>query len=300
MRSHSEVGAKQPSRPVLTGLLVAVALVTGCSAQFLYNRLDSLVYLYVKTQVSLEDLQAAELRGSLRSFLEWHRSSELPRYADFAQSLARDAARPLGRARIDQARLEIERLWRDAVERGGPEAARFLAGLRPSQRAELFASLGKDDDELREEYCETPAAKRLERQQRGFTRAAERWVGPLTAAQKQLVTARLAALAPTSCGWAENRIRVRSALHELVERSSADTDYVQAVTRLLSRPEEYWDPAYRAAFDANRDAIIDLLAELDARLTERQRARLAEQLTGYARDFRLLATSAATATAARD
>jgi hypothetical protein len=296
MRSHSN----RSTRAILAGLVAAAVLIAGCSSQFVYNRLDSLVYLYVKTQVSLEDLQAAELRGSLRSFLDWHRSSELPRYAEFAQSLARDAARPLGRARIDQARLEIERLWRDAMARGGPDAARFLAGLSPEQRAELFASLGEDDDELRKEYCETPAEKRLERQQRSFTRAAEKWVGPLTAAQKQLVATRLAALKATSCGWAENRIRVRLALRGLVERSSAEANYVGAVTRLLASPEERWDPAYRAAFESNRDAIIDLLAELDARLTVRQRARLSEQFTAYARDFRRLAANPAAAAAARD
>ncbi len=275
-------------------------LICGCSSQFVYNRLDALVYLYVKTQVSLEDLQAAELRGSLRSFLEWHRSSELPRYAEFAQGLARDAARPLGRARIDQARLAIEGLWRDAVARGGPDAARFLAGLTPAQRTELFASLGKDDDEVREEYCETPAEKRIERQQRSFVRAAEKWVGPLTAAQRRLVATRLAALQPTGCGWAENRIRVRLALRELVEKSSADPDYVRAVTRLLASPEERWDPVYRASFESNRDAIVDLLAELDAQLTQRQRAQLSERLTAYAREFRALAAPPATAKAARD
>lgn len=293
---HSD--SNRSSRALLAGLIAAAVLIAGCSSQFVYNRLDALAYLYVKTQVSLEDLQAAELRGSLRSFLEWHRSSELPRYAEFAQALARDAARPLGRVRIDQARLDIERLWRDAVARAGPDAARFLAGLRPAQQAELFASLGKDDDKLRRDYCETPAPRRLERQQRSFTRAAESWLGPLTAAQKQLVAARLAALRPTSCGWVENRIRVRLALRSLVERSAIDADYVGAVTRLLASPEDFWDPAYRAAFEANRDAIIDLLAELDAQLTTRQRARLSEQLTNYARDFRQLAASRPAVTAA--
>jgi hypothetical protein len=291
---------KRPARAILAGFATAALLICGCSSQFVYNRLDALVYLYVKTQVSLEDLQAAELRSSLRSFLEWHRSSELPRYAQFAQGLARDVARPLGRERIDQARLEIERLWRDAVARGGPDAARFLAGLTPAQRNELFASIGKDDDEVRKEYCETPTEKRLERQQRSFVRAAEKWVGSLTAAQRQLVTTRLATLKPTGCGWAENRIRVRLALRELVERSAADPDYVRAVTRVLASPEERWDPVYRAAFESNRDAIVDLLAELDAQLTQRQRARLAEQLAAYAAEFRALAARPVTANAARD
>lgn len=276
------------ARMTLRGVTLAALLwlVAGCSSQFLYNRLDALAYVYVKTQVSLEDLQSQQLRNSLRAFHDWHRGSELPRYASFAQGLARDAARPLGRARIDAARLELEALWRDAVARGADDAARFLAGLSPAQRSEFFTSLGADDAELREEYCETPLAKRQRRQFEDVVELAEDWVGSLTAAQREQLRLRLAALQPTGCRWVESRIRVRTAFRELAERGTADPDYYEKMRRLMQNPEERWDPAYRAAFAANRDAFIDMLAELDASLTTRQRAQLSAKFAGYARDFR--------------
>ncbi|MEZ5459766.1 MAG: DUF6279 family lipoprotein [Steroidobacteraceae bacterium] len=286
-------------------LLCGVLALVGCSSQFVYNRLDTVAYLYLKTQVSLQDLQSSQLRGSLREFLAWHRSSELPRYAELAQSLARDAAQPLGRPRIDQARLDIEGLWRDAVARMAPDAARFLAGLSRAQRDELFASLGEDDAELREEYCDTPEPKRRRRQLDGFIETAEDWVGRLTPAQRELVAARLAALRPTSCGWVDNRIRVRQAFRQLLERPAAEPDstgpgWAGELRRLMTSPEERWDPAYRSQFEANRDAIVTLLAELDASLTQRQRARLSGKLTGYARDFRALSAVRGAPAAARD
>jgi hypothetical protein len=284
----------------LAALACGALLLVGCSSQFVYNRLDTVAYLYLKTQVSLEDLQSSQLRGSLREFLVWHRSSELPRYAALAQGLARDAAQPLGRARIDQARIDIEGLWRDAVARVAPDAARFLAGLSPAQRDELFASLGEDDPDLREEYCETPEPKRRRRQLESFVKTAENWVGKLTAAQRELIAARLAALQPTSCGWVENRIRVRRSFSELLDRSGTDPAWPAELRRLLTSPEERWDPDYRLAFEANRDAIVALLTELDATLTQRQRAQLSEKLTGYARDFRDLAARPATPATARN
>jgi hypothetical protein len=292
------------SKPGLSRRLAALAcgalLLAGCSSQFVYNRLDTVAYLYVKTQVSLEDLQSSQLKGSLREFLAWHRSSELPRYAALAQGLARDAAQPLGRDRIDRARLDIEGLWRDAVARVAPDAARFLAGLSRTQREELFDSLADGDPDLREEYCETPEPKRRRRQLDGFIETAQDWVGTLTPAQRELVAARLATLKPTSCGWVDNRIRVRRSFRELLERSNSDPAWAGELRRLMTSPEERWDPAYRAAFEANRDAIVTLLAELDATLTQRQRSRLAEKLTGYARDFRELAVRPAAPVAARN
>lgn len=287
MHAHSNP-ISRPARMTLRGVTFAAALwlLAGCSSQFLYNRLDTVAYVYLKTQVSLEDLQSQQLRNSLRAFHDWHRGSELPRYAQFAQALARDAARPLGRARIDAARLELESLWRDAVARGADDAARFLAGLSPSQRGEFFASLGEDDAELREEYCDTPLAKRQRRQLEDVVDLAEDWVGSLTAAQRELLRVRLAALQPTGCRWVDSRIRVRNAFRDLAARGSADPEYYEKMRRLMLNPEERWDPAYRAAFDANRDAFIDMLAELDASLTARQRAQLSAKFAGYARDFR--------------
>jgi hypothetical protein len=296
MGSDSKPGYRQRCAALLCGALLLV----GCSSQFLYNRLDTVAYLYLKTQVSLEDLQSAQLRGSLRDFLAWHRSSELPRYAAFAQSLARDAAQPLGRARIDRARLDIEALWRDAVSRAAPDAARFLAGLNATQRDELFESLAEDDPDLREEYCETPEPKRRRKQFDSFVDTAEDWVGTLTPAQRELVASRLGALRPTSCGWVDNRMRVRRGFRELLERADGDAAWVGELRRLMANPEERWDPAYRAAFEANRDAIVSLLAELDVTLSQRQRARLSETLTGYARDFRDLAARPPAAGVARN
>lgn len=293
---HSKPTAAEPRLAVRAGLPVRVALLlvggtllAGCGAQFLYNRLDTVAWLYVKTQVSLEDLQSRQLRDSLRSFLEWHRRTELPRYADFAAALARDAARPLGRARIDRARLDIEALWRGSVARGAPDAARFLAGLDPGQRDELFASLAADDAEVREEFCEAPEIERRERQFKTVVESAEDWVGRLTPAQLELMRRGLAPLRPSGCAWAESRVQFRDDLREMVEIGARDADYAQRVARLLSNPEERWDPEYRAVFEFNRDAVIALLAELDAALTPRQRARLSEKLIGYARDFRALA-----------
>lgn len=287
MRAHSKHKDvdRRPAWRALVALL-CMAVLAGCSSQFLYNRLDTVAYVYIKTQVSLEDLQSQQLRGSLRSFLDWHRSSELPRYAQFAQTLARDAAQPLGRARIDAARVEMEALWRDAVARGAPEAARFLAGLGPAQRAEFFASLGEDDDDLREEYCETPLEKRQRRQLEDLVDLAEDWVGTVTAAQRELLRVRLAALQPTGCRWVDSRIRVRAAFRELVERGAGQPDFAERLRELMVNPEQRWDPAYRRAFDANREAFVDMLAEFDASLTAGQRARLSGKLAGYARDFR--------------
>jgi hypothetical protein len=294
-RRSTAVARPRPRRwlPVLCVLL----LLAGCGTQFLYNRLDTLLYLYVSTQVSLEGGQSRELKVSLGQFLDWHRRAELPRYASFAEDLARDASQPLGRERIDGARLQIESLWRDAVQRGAPEAAGWLATLSRAQVDELFQALAEDDGDYREEFCEGSDARRLERRQRTFIRSAENWVGRLDAQQKELARERLARLAPTGCSWVEQRITVRDEFRRLVTDAAAEADYARRVTQLLMEPEARWDPRYRRAFDENRDRVVDLLVALDATLTPRQRTTLQRTLREFAQDFRQLSAAPVTASA---
>ncbi len=283
----------RPSRHWRAALLAIVVLtLTACGTQLIYNRLDTLLYLYVSSQVSLQKPQSQQLKASLGQFLDWHRRIELPRYARFAEQFARDAAQPLGHARIDRARLEIESLWQESVQRGGPDAARWLASLSRAQLDELFASQGDDDAEYREEFCDGPEARRLERRQRSFIDSAEDWVGRLNPAQRALVRDRIARLAPTGCGWVEQRIAVRTELRRLVESDPASGDSASRITRLLSAPEEQWDADYRRKFAGNRDRVVDLLTELDASLEPRQRRRLETRLQGFAADFRELSGTA--------
>ena len=280
-------------RPVALAVVLAAVLgLAGCGTQFLYNRLDTVLHLYVSTQVDLEEAQSRGLRRTLRELLDWHRRSELPRYAQFAESLARDAAAPLGRARIDDAQLEIEALWRDAAARGAPDLARWLAALQPRQLDELFASLGEDDGELRAKYCEAPEERRRRERLGSLVESIEDWVGRLDAAQRALVRERYARITPAGCGWVESRLRHRQALRALLGRgAAARPDDLATLADLMVRPEQLWDPDYRARFDANRTVIVDLLAELDATLDARQRRRLVRKLGGHAEDFRALAAT---------
>ena len=61
-------------------LLVLAGTLAGCT-NFFYNRLDTLAAWYVQDLVSLDDSQRSDLRTWLNETLQWHRRSELVRYA---------------------------------------------------------------------------------------------------------------------------------------------------------------------------------------------------------------------------
>lgn len=295
MDADSSQRARRPMfrRSLATPALLCLVLLglAGCGTQLLYNRLDTLLYFYISSQVSLQDPQAKDLKRQLQDFLDWHRRNELPRYAEFAEALATDAQHALGRDRIDLAGQNIETFWRESVLRGGPDAARWLQQLALPQREELFASLAEDDADLRTELCTDSAEKRSKRRDKTFISTVEDWVGRLSEQQRTLVRQRLVTLTPTGCGWVEQRAAQRAELRHAVDTAASDPAYAQTLARLMAQPEDRWDRQYRASFEANRARVIDLLAALDVTFTAKQRRRLSARLLDFARDFRELAAA---------
>lgn len=271
-------------RLVTVGLLLLVG--SACTSGFVYNRLETLSYWYFANLVTLDDTQAQSLRSSLGRFFAWHRESELPRYADFAESIAKEGLAPVPRARIDAIADEMERLWRDVARKAAPDAARWLTGLTPQQRTELFASLGEKDDDLREEYCEADPTKTRKRRERSFISSVESWTGKLDTAQRDLVRRGLAGLPASACGWAESRIAARAAFRTLLERNLGTPQFAAQLETFMTRPEQNWTPEYRQQFARSRATVITALADLDQTLTKEQRAKRAEKLGELAADLR--------------
>jgi hypothetical protein len=271
-------------------LLLFAVTVSGCGTQFIYNRLEWISATYIGNQVSLDDAQSAQLRGALREFFAWHRSRELPRYADFLERLARDARSPLTAAQIDAARITVEGFVRDATLKSAPEASRWLASLNASQLDEFFANLGDDDGELRDEYCGDPATV-LRRREREVIKSLEKWTGRMLREQRDLVRARLATIEPTGCAWVEARVRSRGEFRALIDQQRSSGDFATRVGRFLSQPEERWAPQYREAYERNRTVIVTMLADLHAAMGDEQRERVVVKLENYARDCRELSAS---------
>lgn len=271
-------------------VLFALAL-SACGTRLIYDRMDTLLYFQLASEVTLDDEQAGALRASLRELHAWHRGAALPAYAEFLETLADEMAQPMGAGAIDAARIGLEALWRDTVAGIAPAAARWLAGLDPAQREEFFAALAERDEELRREYCDIGDEERRRNREQAVVSALGDWLGRLGPEQRTLVREQLQAIDANGCDWIANRAGFRERLRQLVDTHSADPHYGARLARLLMHPEEGWDPAYRARYAANSEVVVTMLAELDRTLTERQRARLGAKLRRFALDFRELAAT---------
>src|SRR5262245_5535166 len=193
-------------------VLLLVASATGC-AKLVYNRLDTLAAWYVGNLVSLDDRQSSDLRAWLAQTLEWHRESELGRYASFLRELSSEAAQPADRAAYQHMFDRIAGFVADFASQTAPQATRLLLELSPTQVDEFLANLEDKSKErsadsmkeLRNGTWQTNRVKETQRQ-------VKRWTGTITEEQKLLVREMSQQIQPTTTEWLESQRQWRAAL----------------------------------------------------------------------------------------
>ena len=275
----------------LGAILAVFLLLTGCTSAFVYNRLDTLVAWYLEGLVTLKKSQRADLREWLSETLDWHRDSELGRYAAFVRELAEDAGASAGRATFERAEEQFRVFTRGVADRTAREAAQLLLDLSDSQIEELIASLEERSQERLEEEQELLEKDDWhEHRAKQITKQFKRWVGRVQPEQVELIRKTAQQLQPSYPEWLESQRAWRAALLDaLSKRKQSPEVAASELTTLLTDADDYWTAEYRAKLEANRTRTIDLLVALDASLIDSQRSELQTRLLKFAEDLESLA-----------
>lgn len=274
-------------RSVLAGLF-ALGL-GGCALGLVYPRLDALVGFYLQGLVSLDDAQSAQLKRTLAGNLEWHRRSELARYAAFLREVAASVDGRTGRDDWLEASRRTEDYFRKIFEQAAPGYTSLAATFTDAQVAELLANLAAADEKTWREFARRTPAERDARREKSLLRAIERFTGPLDASQLAGVRAHVAESPSFMPEWRANRRLWRDALAEALAGRHTDPGFESRMFVLIARPDELWTPQYRAAVEQRRESLARLMATIDATLTPQQRAAARRQFLALADEVQGLA-----------
>jgi hypothetical protein len=256
-------------------LLLAVSA-AGC-AKFMYNRLDTVAAWYIGDLVSLDEQQRSDLRAWLGQTLEWHRGSELGRYATFLREFSAEISQPASRDTFQRAFGRVAGFFDDFTAQTAPQATRLLLELSPAQVEELLANLEEKSNERSEDERDairdgTWQAKQIKNTQRQL----KRWTGAISDEQKRLVDETMQHVQPTTLEWLESQRHWRAALREAF--SNRDTAE-KRILQLLREPDTQWTAQYKTKETSNRGQFLSLMTALDASLTPAQRERMQRELT---------------------
>jgi Family of unknown function (DUF6279) len=288
MAGNNLAGTLRRRLAIAVALLLSASVLGGCGPRLLYDRLDTVAGWYLGGLVTLDADQRVSLKRWLSHSLEWHRGSQLERYARFLRDFSDALAGPGDYATYDRARRQVETLWRDFVTGVLPEAGQLLASLRPQQVEELIASLEEEDARDQRKYERSRESERLARRQKSLLEAVEKWTGDLTAQQRVIVTAAAGDLIPLHAAWLDNRAAWRHELRAALAPPGGGVD-IDDLERLLVEPDRAWTAEYRQGLEHNRRRILEMLVDVDATLSARQRDTMRTRLKDLAADIETMA-----------
>ena len=279
-------------------LCTALVMTGGCSALRIgYNQAADLAYWWFDGYVDFNDAQSLKVRDGLAGWFAWHRSTQLP---DYAQLLARAQSEVLADstpARVCEWWATLGTRLDGAFERAVPVGADLILTMGPKQIQNMERRYAKANDEFRGDFLQGDPAKR---HKLSIDRAIERselLYGSLTDAQREQV-ARTVARSPfdAEVWFSERKRRQQDALQMLrrVSAEGAGRDKAEAALRAyIERWRRSPREEYRRYADALSEFNCSFAASLHNSTSAAQRQTAVQKLKGWEGDARALAAAAA-------
>jgi dsDNA-binding SOS-regulon protein len=268
-------------------VVVVLSLTAACSSNFVYSRLDTLAGWYLGSLVSLDENQQQQLEQWLAQTLDWHRQSELKRYADFLRDLSQQVMQRGTPTSYDQTQQRFEGFWQELIAKTAPEAASLLQGLSPAQVDELISNMDEKARERAEDEESDPDEWRRD-QVKGLTKFLKRWTGGVSDEQKTLIATTAGQLEPSQRDWLASQQAWQRALQNTLS-APASTERTARIEQLLAKANNEWTQEYVDKSQRNRQRYMDLISSLDATLSSQQREHLRAELLKVARQLDTIA-----------
>lgn len=269
----------------LTALCLSL-LLTACSSQFAYNNLDWLIHWYLDDYVDLNKSQKGLFDAQFANWHSWHRENELRHYTEQLQAIKLQLQGEAMTAQQVQQHFEQARgHWQRLRQRLTPDIAALAVQLSDAQIASLFAALEEknvDDEQERLAMDEQEQQQLFEEQ---YIDRLSDYFGRLTEAQKMLVSDAASKVISNRVEWIRYKREVQKNAQALLVNRAENPLFVEEFSALLNAPEQFQHAIYQQNAQHNRQVFAQLIADVNAILTEKQKLRLFRKIDGYIEDL---------------
>ena len=277
---------------LLKATLIAslVALASGCSIKMMYNNADRFARWAANDYIRMDAAQEAYFTAEVDAIHYWHRTNELPLYADYLDSLPTTLDKEVDEDDIQEVFDTLYSWWEVFEARTLPFVTEMMLSLSDEQVARLPERLEKDNDEFAEDEFDRSLDDVQAEWRKQYADTMSRFSGRLTKEQKAYLDAQSVRYVPQFELWADYRARWQADLMDLLQNKRSDPDaFTEAFIGLSENREAYYGEELTAVFEANEQLAREVTAWLINNLTEKQRERFYERIGEVAVTFRELA-----------
>jgi len=270
--------------------IVVAGCLAGCgpAIRFTYNHADFGLRLLAHEYFDPHGAQADAVKAQLALLHAWHRRDELPLYAAAFDNAARRVGRGLKRDDVEWAMAIVRERTRALFLQAADDAAPLLLLIDEHNIEALEKKLKSENEKYAREFL-TPNAARNERARaRRLRDRIEDWTGDLNDGQEALIAQFVHATQKNVAPWYGSRKLRQREFVEMLRTGRGNPDLSSRLQEFLLEGEHHRSPEHARLAAEQERAFIQLIVDLDATLTPRQRERAVRKLERYAEDCRVL------------
>lgn len=276
----------------IAAVLALTTVLTACSfslIQLAYNQAHNYVYWRTNRAFSLEKPQQAVAKATIRDWFAWHRSTQLPIYAQFLTQTQIDAAGDITPALACKRRDEMEVWMKNAVDHIAPQLAKLAVTLGPRQLNNLEEHFQDMNEDFTDDFLQKDPAERREALDDFATKWIELFYGRFSSEQRKQLSEDIAHLPLDASTFYQLRLRFQTKLIALLRQIQTQKETVaQAEPQLralmmdLVDPQ---DPKFRLEWQRWITAGCQMSASVHNRTTPTQRQHVIDVFKGWQPDL---------------
>ncbi|MCJ0764879.1 DUF6279 family lipoprotein [Variovorax terrae] len=279
----------------IIGLLALAALLQACSAiKLVYNNAPDLTYWWLDGYVDFNEAQTLRARQDLARLHQWHRSTELPRYADLLQKVEQMAAADVTPEQVCAVLAQIQGKANTLADQAEPAVVALALSLTPDQLKQVERKYEKTDTAYRKDWVRSTPKEQQEKRYKQVLERSEMIYGRLDDAQRDVIRQQVALSSfDGQVSYAE-RLRRQQDLLQTLRKLQAGKPTPEearlAMRGYLERAMNSPNPAYRSYQQTLMQEGCRSFAVAHNSTTPAQRETAVRRLQAYERDLRELAT----------
>lgn len=276
----------------LVFVLVLLTLLGSCSTVRLgYSNADTLAYWWLDGYVDFHSSQKAKVKQDIAQLLGWHRSTQLPQYAQALTQMQTTLAANPGLVEIEVSFRQVEQFSQVVLLKALPELTDFALVIDVSQKTYLARKFEKNNEEFREKYMDLTPEKQAKARFKKVVKQTDDWLGSVSREQEAIIARYLEKHPPNYAQWLEDSMaRQRGVLQLLTqiqtEKPSREVAQAMVQRAILATYEASEQAERRAQSEASRVAMQQLVSSIIRASTQEQKTHAHKKLQDWIDDCR--------------
>ena len=270
----------------LLAVLVISVFASGCTIKLAYNFLDWGLYWELKDYVKFNRDQRLQVKNEISQLIDWHRSDELPQYADELEKLSIGLESGMTVEQLEKSYDNLRDSWQRIIIKTLPAAVDIISNLNDQQINDFFDMLIEKEGDDAKDIESGTSARTLEEREAYVSEKVSDVIGELNEAQKALIAQWARRMEPTKEFSLVQAIKWRTRMQVALAQRHDEQQLEKNLMVLFANPNQLRSANYRRVIEKNKHLVMQLLFDLNQTLTSQQRSKLVKKLNGFIADFR--------------